>query len=71
MQQQSMTFVVARVIALQATPALAFTDIELADKRAENVSGLQLIYEVRWWYFSLLFATVLCAFFWTLYVHTE
>jgi hypothetical protein len=34
------------MIALQASPALALNNIELTDKRAENVGGLQLIYEV-------------------------
>lgn len=35
------------MIALQASPALALNNIELTDKRAENVGGLQLIYEAR------------------------
>jgi hypothetical protein len=45
-KQQSISFVAASVVALQASPALALNAIELTDKRAENVGGLQLIYEV-------------------------
>lgn len=45
-KKQSISFVAASVIALQASPALAMNAIELTDKRAENVGGLQLIYEV-------------------------
>jgi photosystem II oxygen-evolving enhancer protein 3 len=46
-KKQSISFVAASVIALQASPALAMNAIELTDKRAENVGGLQLIYEAR------------------------
>jgi len=45
-KKQSISFVAASVVALQASPALAMNAIELTDKRAENVGGLQLIYEV-------------------------
>lgn len=45
--KKSISFVAASVIALQASPALAMNAIELTDKRAENVGGLQLIYEAR------------------------
>ena len=44
---QSVSFVAASVIALNAAPALAVSPIEIQDKRAENTGGLQLIYEVR------------------------
>jgi hypothetical protein len=52
-KQQSISFVAASVVALQASPALALNAIELTDKRAENVGGLQLIYEV--WFYSYRF----------------
>ena len=44
---QSVSFVAASVIALNAAPALAVSPIEIQDKRTENAGGLQLIYEVR------------------------
>ena len=44
---QSVSFVAASVIALNAAPALAVSPIEIQDKRVENAGGLQLIYEVR------------------------
>jgi photosystem II oxygen-evolving enhancer protein 3 len=37
----------AGAVALSASPALALNNIELTDKRVEQVSGLQLIYEAR------------------------
>jgi len=37
----------AGAVALSATPVLALNNIELTDKRVEQVSGLQLIYEAR------------------------
>jgi len=37
----------AGAVALSASPALALNAIELTDKRAENLNGLQLIYEAR------------------------
>ena len=46
-KSQSVSFVAASVIALNAAPALAVSPIEIQDKRAENTGGLQLIYEVR------------------------
>jgi photosystem II oxygen-evolving enhancer protein 3 len=45
--KKSISFAAATMIALQASPALALNNIELTDKRAENVGGLQLIYEAR------------------------
>ena len=46
-KSQSVSFVAASVIALNAAPALAVSPIEIQDKRVENAGGLQLIYEVR------------------------
>jgi hypothetical protein len=44
---QAASLAAATAVVLSATPAFALNSIELTDKRAENQSGLQLIYEVR------------------------
>jgi len=44
---QAASLAAATAVVLSATPAFALNSIELTDKRAENQSGLQLIYEAR------------------------
>ena len=44
---QAASLLVAGVVALNASPALALNAIELTDQRVTNKEGLQLIYEVR------------------------
>jgi len=52
---QAASFAAATAVIVSTTaPALATVGIELTDKRQENQTGLQLIYEVRacWGYFT-------------------
>jgi hypothetical protein len=45
---QAVSLAAVTAVVLSATPAaFAATNIELTDKRVENQTGLQLIYEVR------------------------
>jgi hypothetical protein len=45
---QAVSLAAVTAVVLSATPAsFASTNIELTDKRVENQTGLQLIYEVR------------------------